>query len=106
MENGRFAVTGSLVYCSDRRPVPRLADMNQSLQQTAGHDSFLATIAHRCPAAAELSRSVSLRLNGGEQFQPGDADDDQPRTHRSTFTSYHVVTVSPTGTRQPSAVLL
>jgi len=25
---------------------------NQALQQTGGHDSFLRTQAHRCPAAA------------------------------------------------------
>jgi hypothetical protein len=31
---------------------------NQALQQTAGHDSFLGLIAHRCPAAAELCRSA------------------------------------------------
>src|SRR5882724_8263275 len=32
---------------------------NQALQQTAGHDSFLRPIAHRCPAAAELGRSAA-----------------------------------------------
>src|SRR5438067_1848553 len=32
---------------------------NQALQQTAGHDSSLGLIAHRCPAAAELSRSAA-----------------------------------------------
>jgi hypothetical protein len=31
---------------------------NQSLQQTAGHVSFLGLIAHRCPAAAERGRSA------------------------------------------------
>jgi hypothetical protein len=32
---------------------------NQSLQQTAGHDSFFGTTAHWCPAAAELCRSAA-----------------------------------------------
>jgi hypothetical protein len=32
---------------------------NQALQQTAGHDAFFVTTAHRCPAAAELGRSAA-----------------------------------------------
>jgi hypothetical protein len=36
--------------------------MNQALQQTAGHDSFFVTTAHRCPAAAELGRSAARGL--------------------------------------------
>ena len=35
---------------------------NQALQQTAGHDSFILTTAHRCPAAAELGRSANLKI--------------------------------------------
>jgi hypothetical protein len=31
----------------------------QALRQTAGRDSFLGPIAHRCPAAAELDRSAT-----------------------------------------------
>jgi hypothetical protein len=38
---------------------------NQTLQQTAGHDSFPATIAHRCPAAAERGRSAAGGATGG-----------------------------------------
>jgi len=33
--------------------------VNQALQQTAGHDSFLGFVAHRRPAAAELGRSAA-----------------------------------------------
>ena len=45
------------VALAARLPVFRLSAVpNQALQQTAGHDSFLRPIAHRCPAAAEQGR--------------------------------------------------
>ena len=60
-----FGLIPQVIFAAEAKPP------NQALQQTAGHESFLGLQAHRCPAAAELSRSAAESLGGSRPARTG-----------------------------------